>query len=180
MATASAGFRPSPADGQPTEPAEPAEPAASAQTSTDMAPTATGTGTKGDVPADSSRGDVLADPARADEPEVEIIRPPGQELVLARPEPGPVIAGRIVRPSRLSRLAEVRIRVTQARLVATGLVVLLLGGSLLAGYVTELNEPSPQVFLPAPSSTSASLRVTAPETAGSIGPGPGEIGRAHV
>ncbi|GAA1606280.1 serine/threonine-protein kinase [Actinoplanes couchii] len=91
------------------------------------------------------------------EPELEIIspnRPAGQELVPARLEPGPVISGEILRPSRLSRLRRARIRVTQARLTATGLVVLLLGGSLLAGYAAELNKPSPQVFLPPAMSTS--------------------------
>ncbi|MEU8659469.1 protein kinase [Actinoplanes philippinensis] len=66
------------------------------------------------------------------------IRPPGQELV---PFHAP--------PSRRKR----SIRVTRARLAVTGLVVLFLVGSLLAGYVAELTAARPQVFVPSPLST---------------------------
>ncbi|SDT77914.1 serine/threonine-protein kinase [Actinoplanes derwentensis] len=124
----------------------------------------TGTGT----------GSVSEEPASSAAPEPEIISPNrsgGQEMVLASPKPGPIISGQIVKPSRLSRLGRARIRVTRARLSATGLVVLLLGGSLLAGYVTELNDPSPQVFLPAPLSASAAESA---EPAGSSPPVSGD------
>jgi serine/threonine protein kinase len=47
------------------------------------------------------------------------------------------------------------IRVTPARLTVTGLVVLLLGGSLVAGYVAELTGARPQVVLPSPLSSAS-------------------------
>ncbi|BEL11889.1 hypothetical protein Q0Z83_100800 [Actinoplanes sichuanensis] len=46
-------------------------------------------------------------------------------------------------------------RVTPTRLALTGLVVLLLGGSLLAGYVVDLTAARPRVVLPSPLSTDA-------------------------
>jgi hypothetical protein len=52
----------------------------------------------------------------------------------------------------------------------TGLVILLLGGSLVAGYVAELTGARPQVFLPSPlSSTPSSMPAQQP---GGTAPGP--------
>ncbi|WP_430783838.1 protein kinase domain-containing protein [Actinoplanes sp. G11-F43] len=114
-------------------------------------------------------------------------RSPGQDLVLAGPQPKSAVtektphdseAAHASHPMHVSRPAHAsdtthashapgppgrrarRFRMTRARLLLTGLVVLLLGGSLTAGYLAKLNQTGVQVFLP-----------TAPESATMSTPG---------
>ncbi|WP_170153896.1 hypothetical protein [Actinoplanes italicus] len=81
-------------------------------------------------------------------------------------------SGRRSRRRRFGRPAP--IRVTPARLTVTGLVVLLLGGSLVAGYVAELTGARPQVFLPSPLSSTSSSMPAQPsgQQPGGTAPGP--------
>ncbi|GIF36123.1 hypothetical protein Axi01nite_04340 [Actinoplanes xinjiangensis] len=97
--------------------------------------------------ADRDTVDPLPGP-QADPVSDRSARPPGQALVPVRL----VTASAGPRPRR--RMFPDSVRVTPARLALTGVVVLLLlGGSLLAGYVAELTGARPRVFVPSPLST---------------------------
>ncbi|GIF34266.1 hypothetical protein Aut01nite_72520 [Actinoplanes utahensis] len=88
----------------------------------------------------------ITDPIPAEPETTPLSRPPGQALVRVTP-------GASTRTAR--RFRPLRVRVAQARLAITALVVLFAAGSVLTGYVAELNEPRPQVFFPSPVAPSA-------------------------
>ena len=136
--------------------------------------------------AEAGPGDEVTDPFPAEPVTTPSSRPPGKELVLATP--ASAASGRTAR-----RFRPVRGRVARARLAITGLVVLFAAGSLLTGYVAELDEPRPRVFFPSPESTVPSLSASsgswpspgpgaplptgmpgfsAGNTGGPVGPGP--------
>jgi serine/threonine protein kinase len=118
-------------------------------------------GDSGDTPASVS-----------EEPETtRTSRAPGQAVVLAGAGAGAGTTGRRPRRRWFGRPASMR--VTPARLTVTGLVVLLLGGSLVAGYVAELTGARPQVFLPSPLSSVSPVPADSPgHQPGAITPGP--------
>ncbi|WP_407651396.1 serine/threonine-protein kinase [Actinoplanes sandaracinus] len=108
-------------------------------------------------------------PADPEEPETtRLPRPAGQQaLVPVLSVVGATGPGRWPHWRGMSRRSA-SMRLTQARLAVAALVLLVIGGTLLAGYVAEVNRPRPQVFIPSPSSIQPSGERPAPSAAGPV------------
>ncbi|WP_246636484.1 serine/threonine-protein kinase [Actinoplanes hulinensis] len=108
-------------------------------------------------PAGDQAGRQATDPLPSDPAKPKTSRlPPAAGTAVVRAASGGTTSG----PSNPHPTRSVR--VTQARIAVTALVMLALGGSLFAGYVADRDEPRPQVFLPSPSAVTESLVTTTP------------------